>query len=251
MLNGDLQQRIERCEQRLVTAPDSRAFAPLADALREAGRYEEALPLLEAGLVQHPQFVAALVILGHTLLDAGRGEHARKVLGTVLERDAENLVAVRLLTEDARSRRAWDEAVTLLAQMVLLDPDEPRWPQALSEARANRIAGDPAEVPETSFATMTLVEIYLAQGYRAKAMTALRQMQSCEPERADIQKKIAEIGILENPAGAEPGEGTAAVGGASTAYAQRRTLMAAKRAEEKKSFEDWIGRARTDESKAQ
>jgi len=252
MVKDDLQDRVRICRQRLDAAPHSRAFAPLADVLRQAGRYEEALPLLEEGLVRHPQFAAAMVILGHTLLDAGRTEHARRVLQTVLERDAENVVALRLLTEDARSRLAWSEAVAFLEQLVRLDPDDARWPQALTEARANRNILDPADVPETSFATMTLVEIYLAQGYRAKAMTALRQMQQLEPEREDIREKIAEIGILEGDGATGPDEGTQGgnTGGALLAYARRRELMAAKRAEEKKSFEEWITRIRTDEGAA-
>ncbi len=246
MTGAAQQHRIDVWRQRHEAAPASRAFAPLADVLRQAGRFEEALSLLEEGLVRHPRFTAALVILGHTLLDAGRADHARKVLLEVRARDPENVVALRLLTEDARSRQAWAEAVTLLADLVRLDPDDERWPQALSEARANRNLPDPADVPETSFATMTLVEIYLAQGYRAKAMTALRQMQVREPQREDIREKIAEIGIVEDSdeARSAPGIGVPS----PLAYAQRRELMAAKRAEEKKSFEECINRIRTDES---
>lgn len=244
MLSSELDKRIRICRQRFEAAPDSRLFAPLADALRQAGLYEEALVLLEEGLVKHPDFAAAQVILGRALLDAGRADHARRVLQTVLERDRENVVALRLLTEDARSRQAWSEAVVLLAQLVRLEPDDARWPAALTEARANHNVSDPADVPETSFATMTLVEIYLAQGYRAKAMTALRQMQQREPDRADVQAKIAEIGILEESAG---GGGVAGADKGPLSLAQRRAVMAAKRAGEKKSFEEWINRIRSDE----
>ncbi len=249
-----LQQRIRVCRQRFGAAPESRAFAPLADNLRQAGQYEEALTLLEEGLVRHPGFPAALVILGHTLLDADRPGHARKVLQTVLDNDTENIVALRLLTEDARSRQVWTEAIPLLEKLTVLDPDDERWPLALNEARANRKVADPTEVPETSFATLTLVEIYLAQGYRAKAMTALRQMAANEPNRQDIQEKIAEIGILEGQAAPDPGETALAADNASQGNGQgfirRQAERTAKRTEEKKSFEAWIDRIRTDESPA-
>lgn len=254
-MSGDsLQQRIHLCRQRFEAAPDSRAFAPLADNLRQAGHFEEALTLLEEGMVRHPDFQAAMVILGHTLLDADRPEHARKVLQIVLERNAENIVALRLLTEDARSRQAWDEAIPLLEKLGDLDPDDERWPLALQEARDNRQVADPADVPETSFATLTLVDIYLAQGYRAKAMMALRQMLQREPDRADILEKIAEIGILEGEITPDPGDAAVAFNESGSAdvvgFAARQEIRAAKRVEEKKSFEAWIDRIRTDESPA-
>jgi predicted Zn-dependent protease len=245
MSAADLQHRIRVCRQRLAAAPHSRAFAPLADALRLAGQAEEALLLLEDGLVRHPEFQAALVILGHTLLDTGRSVHARKVLQRVLEQDPDNVVVLRLLSEDARSRRAWQEAVPLLEKLAQLDPDENRWPRALAEARSNQTAANPTDVPETSFATMTLVEIYLAQGYRSKAMTALRQMQDREPNRADIREKIAEIGVLEGEADPTPAGGVEAA--ASGLPADLREVKAAKRAAEKQSFEAWISRIRSDE----
>jgi len=251
----NLQHRIGICRRRLAAAPQSRAFAPLADLLRQAGCHEEALALLEDGLIRHPEFHAALVILGHTLLDADRSEHARKVLRRVLERDAENVVALRLLTEDGRSRRAWSEVVPLLEKLTVLDAGDERWRRALSEARANRNMPDPTDVPETSFATMTLVEIYLAQGYRAKAMTALRQMQKREPERQDIRDKISEIGILEGVAapavnGDQLTGGSSAVADGDEGFHVRGASRSAQRAAEKKSFEAWISRIRTDESPA-
>lgn len=252
MLSDKSQERIRICRERFDAAPDSRSFAPLADALRQAGLHEEALGVLEAGIERHPRFVGAQVILGHTLLDAGRPEHARRVLRSVLDGDGDNVVALRLLTEDARSRQAWLEAVPLLQKVVALDPEDERWPQALAEARANRDVVDPADVPETSFATMTLVEIYLAQGYRAKAMTALRQMQVREPDRQDIREKIAEIGILEGGRAKsdQPLSASGDLAGLPQAYAKRREVMAAKRAVEKKNFEEWITRVRSDESAA-
>jgi len=257
MSKDKLQHRIRISRQRQEAAPHSRAFAPLADVLRLDGQYEEALALLEEGLTRHPDCHAAMVILGHTLLAAGRADHAAEVLRRLLELDDENVVALRLLTEDARSRQAWAEAVPLLERLCELDPDDERWPLALSEARTNRHVPDPADVPETSFATLTLVDIYLAQGYRAKAMTALRRMQEREPERKDVAGRIAEIGILEGaPAPSleslTPGAGQAAgvdgMDNGMAAAANRREMMATKRAEEKKSFEEWIDRIRTDES---
>ncbi len=247
-MSSDPQHFIGIWRQRFAAAPESRAFAPLADALRVAGEHAEALKLLEDGIVRHPDFQAAMVILGHTLLDADRSDHARKVLLRVLESDGDNIVALRLLTEEARSRQAWEEAVPLLARLSKLDPDDERWPRGLLEAKANCKRVNPAKSPETSFATMTLVDIYLAQGYLGKAMTALRQMQAREPERRDLQAKIDEIGLLEEGTGTVRSEPAAPAPSVATGQAvDRRSVLAAKRSEEKKNFEAWINRIRTDE----
>ena len=89
------------------------------------------------------------------------------VLAQVLVEDPENFVVVRLLTEDARSRQAWKESIPLLEKLVLLDPDDDRWPGALAEAKQFAARDLPTDPVEFSFATMTLVDIYLAQGYQA------------------------------------------------------------------------------------
>ena len=252
-MSNDHQQQIAIWRQRFAAAPESRAFAPLADALRLAGEHAEALVLLEEGIIRHPEFQAAMVILGHTLLDADRSEHARKVLARVLDSDPDNVVALRLLTEEARSRQAWDDVVPLLARLSTLDPDDERWPRGLQEARANSKRPDPKAAPETSFATMTLVDIYLAQGYLGKAVTALRQMQMREPKRRDLQEKIDEISLLEESAMGgrnETAEPVADTDGSTAGTAGRREHRAAKRTAEKKNFEAWINRIRTDERSA-
>ena len=253
MTTDQQQQQIAIWRRRSAASPNSRIFAPLADSLRLAGQHTEALTLLEEGIVQHPNFQAAMVILGHTLLDADRSEHARKVLKRVLETDPDNVVVLRLLTEEARSRQAWDDVVPLLVRLSKLDPDDERWPQGLLEAKSNRRRPDPTNVPETSFATMTLVEIYLAQGYLGKAMTALRQMQVREPERLDIRDKIREIALMDiaanTAAGARPEQFSDRADRPGD-LPDRRSVLAAKRSEEKKNFEAWISRIRTDERSA-
>ncbi|MCK9996048.1 MAG: tetratricopeptide repeat protein [Candidatus Krumholzibacteria bacterium] len=242
----NLEQKIEIFTMRLAQDPYSRVFAPLADLLRQAGRLDDALELLDDGLIRHPDYLSALVIKGRALLDSGHVDQARQVLAGVLDRDPENFVVLRLMTEDARSRQAWEESIPLLEKLVVLDPDDDRWPGALAEARKFAQRDHSAGPVDSSFATMTLVDIYLAQGYRAKALAALSRMADREPERTDILQRIAEI-RAEGPAvpadlegGAQsprtPGETLAGLGDQRTS---RRTS-------EKKKFEEWIGRLRDD-----
>ena len=239
----DLTEKIEIFTERLAEDPHSRLFAPLADLLRQAGRSDDALELLDDGLERHPNYVSALVIKGHTLLELGRVDQARIVLVQALELDSENFVVLRLLTEDARSRQSWDESIPLLEQLVVLDPDDDRWSGALAEARQFARQDPPAASNKSSFATLTLVDIYLAQGYRDRALEALEQMASREPKRRDIHLRIAEL-KAEKPVASPEAKGPTPppvkpVVGLDVRPAKNRT-------DEKKKFEEWLNRIRQD-----
>ena len=210
-----LDERIANCRARYAEKPGSGVFVLLADLLRERGDYDEALAILADGLEHRPDSVAALVVMGRTLLEAGRAEDARLALQRVLELDADNLVALRLLSEDCRSRADWAGAVPFLTALAQLEPDDARWPAALEEARSYRDAPPPVEgeekgEAEAGFATLTLVDIYMAQGYSDRAQAALEQMLEADPERADVKARLAILGVSSGvatePAVAEPGE---------------------------------------------
>ncbi|MFT7699991.1 MAG: tetratricopeptide (TPR) repeat protein, partial [Candidatus Krumholzibacteriia bacterium] len=224
-------------------------FAPLADALRLEGEYEEALTLLENGLVLHPDFQAAMVILGFTLLDDGQKEHGRKILQTVLKMDADNLKALAWLIEDACARSAWAEAVPLLEHMVSIEPDVSHWSQTLTTIQKKETPSPVGMNKAESFATMTLVDIYIAQGYYSKAREALLRMQRQEPGRTDIGSKLAEL------AASRGGESEAPAADAGRSFNEmqhgRREDLTVKRAAEKKKFAEWLGRIETDESASQ
>jgi len=247
-----MQGRIAEMRVRFHKNPQSLFFAPLADLLRQAGEFEEALMLLEDGLVRHPDYQSAMVVLGQTLFDTGRSGHARRILQRVLQRDPENLVALQALAVDAVDAGDLSRAVPLLEQLVSLEPENAHWDKTLVRCRqelrggpepeapsvpapevepAGPAAGEPSGIQEdAAFATMTLVDIYLSQGYHAKAMRALRRMADRFPDQVDIRRKIAEVEALAGTGGeaaaAESGE---AAKGRST-----------RRQAEKKQFQEWL-----------
>lgn len=241
----ELDQKIEIFSKRLAQDPHSRVFAPLADLLRQAGRWEDALELVDDGLGRHPNYVSALVIKGRTLMDSGRVDQARIILGRVLELDPENFVVLRLMTEDARSRQAWEVAIPLLEKLVVLDPDDSRWPGALAEAKQFAGSGQSSGHEDSSFATMTLVDIYLAQGYRAKALEALNQMAAREPGRQDIPERIALVQAeIPSPASDDPGDVASPLLPPAASDLVAKGPQSSRRSSEKKQFEEWIDRLR-------
>ena len=245
----NLDAKIDTFSQRLATDPHSRVFAPLADLLRQAGRLVDALELLDDGLARHPEYISALVIKGQTLLDAGQPDKARAVLVRVMELDSENVVVLRLLADDAVKRQIWNDSIPLLEKLMVLEPDDDRWHTALAEARkmseqAALAEPEASESMDTDFSTMTLVDIYLAQGYRTKALEALSQMAAREPGREDVLRRIAEI---ENESPSVPPVPSAPVfppGMPMASPGDPVNKYASKRNNEKKQFEDWISRLR-------
>jgi tetratricopeptide (TPR) repeat protein len=91
--------RLEELRRRVKADPASVAFAALAEELRRAGLFEEAIATARKGLQRHPGFVSGHVTLGRSLLAAGHPDDARSQLEFVLGVAPENLVALRTLGE--------------------------------------------------------------------------------------------------------------------------------------------------------
>jgi tetratricopeptide (TPR) repeat protein len=253
----DQQERITRFRERLRAEPESGVFVPLADLMAAAGDGEGALAVLHEGLARNPRSIPGRVVLGRTLLGLGRQDEAREVLMEVLVADPENLVARHLLADDCRKRGDWDGAVVHLEQLTQINPGEVRWLRELAEARARRAdaAGEsPAEAgplqedkdDDAGFATMTMVEIYLAQGYRQQAIEALRRILDSEPDRVDARQKL-ELLLLEQTQEppAEPAEPAVPPPAPRAARAgESREERALRRAEDKARFAAWVEKIR-------
>ncbi len=113
---------VERLLAHYNLAPESRAFAPLADAYRTAGRLDEAVRVLQTGLSRHPRYVSAFVLLGFCQRDLHQEDAAESTFARVLELDPDNLIALRYRAECARRRGVLERAVEYLRRALELDP---------------------------------------------------------------------------------------------------------------------------------
>ena len=121
--------RIEALRRRVEQDPASIAFAQLAEELRRAGSYADAAAVCRAGLLHHPGYVSARVILGRALIDLGELDAAQVELDEVLHLAPQNLAAVRALA-DLHQRRgeapANNEATADVATTEPQAPDQAR-----------------------------------------------------------------------------------------------------------------------------
>lgn len=264
---GNIHHNLARWRGLQDTRPQGKGFARLAELLHRCGRHDEALAVLQEGLQRHPGFQAGLVVLGRVLLDLGRPDDAVAVLDRVLDEDPENCSALGMLVEEASLRRDWDAARRHLEALVVLQPGHQVWRDRLQDVRErSRLAlgerkdrpsplTEPAPVdrPGGDLATMTLVDIYLAQGYTGKAMAALRRMAAAAPHRDDVRRRLAELeGAVADPgvAAGVPGEPAPAGDPDPDRLAVARRRSQDRRAADKAQFQTWLanidkGRERT------
>lgn len=79
--------------------PESRVFAPLAEAYRKAGLIDEAIEVAREGMRVHPTFVGGKVALGRALFDKQAYKDVVQLLEEVVRDVPDNLVAQRLMAE--------------------------------------------------------------------------------------------------------------------------------------------------------
>lgn len=134
-----LSPEIQRLTEKLARDPKSRLFAQLADAYRKCGMFEEAVQVCKQGLEHHPRYASAHIVLGRCYYGKGMLALAKEHLGTALEIDPRNLVALALLGDINLSQGLRDEAIGLYQRVIELDP--------LSEAvmeKLEQLTGEPS-----------------------------------------------------------------------------------------------------------
>lgn len=130
---GELADEILRHSRELRADPRSLRFVQLADALRRAGRVDEAHAVLDQGLVEHPGHKGAGLVRARTLADAGATDEALRLLDELYPKDRGNFALtesyIELLVVSGRAldaRAALSDAELLGATRAWLDRQRAR-----------------------------------------------------------------------------------------------------------------------------
>lgn len=95
----DDHRRLDELRRRVEKDPASIAFASLAEELRKAGHYDEAVQVCRAGLEHHSTYLSARVTLGRALLALQQYGEARTEIEYVLHAAPDNLLALKCMSE--------------------------------------------------------------------------------------------------------------------------------------------------------
>ncbi|CAH2032164.1 tetratricopeptide repeat protein [Trichlorobacter ammonificans] len=123
-LTDDLQERIRGYRKRLEAAPDSYAFAPLADLYLQAGQGEEALAAARDGVARHPGFLAGRMALARACRQQRLYDEALQALAVVVTATPESLEAQQMRVELSRAAGRHDEALAALRTILEFYPDD-------------------------------------------------------------------------------------------------------------------------------
>ena len=201
-MNDDLNAEIKHLQGRYDSAPESRIFAPLADAYRKSGDVEKAIELCEKGLEGYPDYASAHVILGKCFYDKGATERSRAEFERVIEIDPENMVALKFMGDILMSEGDRDESISYYRKILAIDPTNEDVSEKLkgleNEFREREIdLSDHKSIrkdgQQDELATMTLAGIYAAQGYYNKALKIYKEILEEEPDNKEASEMIGKI----------------------------------------------------------
>lgn len=201
-MNDDLSAEIKHLQERYDRAPESRIFAPLADACRKNGDVEKAIELCEKGLEGYPEYASAHVILGKCFYDKGATERSRAEFERVVEIDPENMVALKFMGDILMSEGDRDGSISYYRRILAIDPTNEEVSGKLkgleNEFREKEIdLGDHGNIRKAGqqgeLATMTLAGIYTAQGYYNKALKIYNEILEAEPDNTEASGMVEKI----------------------------------------------------------
>lgn len=124
---------IEKYQLILQKDPNSQVFAPLAEAYREMGLFQEAENVAKAGVKRHPTFAAGYVIYAKILKEQERIEECLKLAQRAVDLAPENIMAHQLLAEIYLQTKKPKEALKAFKMVLFLNPQSERARKAVSK----------------------------------------------------------------------------------------------------------------------
>jgi tetratricopeptide (TPR) repeat protein len=104
--------------------PNSRVFAPLAEAYRKAGLIDEAIEIAREGIRKHPNFAGGKVALARALFDQQRYEEVIQALQPIVQETPDNLVAQKLIAESALMLGRLAESLAAYKMYLYFSPQD-------------------------------------------------------------------------------------------------------------------------------
>jgi tetratricopeptide (TPR) repeat protein len=117
--------------------PTSRVFAPLSEAYRKAGMYDEAVRIAREGLEHHPHFIGGKVALARSLFELQEYDQVIDCLSQVVQDVPDNIVAQKLMAESCLMRGRVQEALSGYKMLLFYAPNDLELAQMVQELEKN------------------------------------------------------------------------------------------------------------------
>ena len=139
---------VARYKQMLDEDPKSRAFAPLAEVHRKAGRLEEAIKVARAGLDVHPGYSGGLVVLGRALYEKGELDNAVEILQKAVTETPESYLGQKFLGKVLMDKGENKGALVALEAANLLSPEDEEVSRLFDEVKSKATSPDTMDYME-------------------------------------------------------------------------------------------------------
>lgn len=175
-------ENIEALEREFREAPDTTLFAPLSEAYLKQGRPKEAEDLLKEGILKHPNYLPAHLLLGRCYKEDGRYEEAREEFNKVLNLDKTNIPAYRELAEIYEKLEDKENLSKTYKTILKLYPYDEKAKEYLKREKEPK-----------PFATIAIAKLYESQGLFKEALEIYKQVLEREPENEEAKRKVEEL----------------------------------------------------------
>ncbi|GAB4170383.1 MAG: hypothetical protein Tsb0017_13450 [Geothermobacteraceae bacterium] len=196
----------------LAKDPRSTVFVSLAEAYRQLGMLDDALEILDKGIVHLPRFVPGYVARGRILAQKGQLADATVAFEQALAIESDNLPAIKGLARVRYRQGYTDKARALLEKGRSIKPDDPVIIKMLAS-----LGGDAAETAEPisseaareaepqsehevesggeqpAILTSTLAELYVRQGLLHDAARVYREILRRDPDNQKARQRLVEL----------------------------------------------------------
>lgn len=131
----------------LAKDPNSRVFAPLAEAYRKAGLLDDAVQTALEGLKVHPTYVGGRVALGRAYFEKKQFVEAAAEIQKVVKTAPDNLMAHKLLGQIAYEQHDLPTAEKAFRMVLMFDPRDQEAQQLLAAIGSGAPAAGPPSLP--------------------------------------------------------------------------------------------------------
>jgi tetratricopeptide (TPR) repeat protein len=125
-MSGINTEFVERYQLEYEKNPKSKVFAPLAEAYRKMGLFDEALNICRRGVMMHPDFSSGRVAFAKVLIDRKQYSAAIDQLVKAIDLSPDNLLAHSLIGESWLALRNPKEALKAFKMVLFLNPGDTR-----------------------------------------------------------------------------------------------------------------------------
>ncbi len=102
--------------------PRSRVFAPLAEAFRKLGMYEDAFKILKEGIRHHPNYTLGYIVLAHCYYDQEKYELTYNTLRPIIAQNADNISLQKVFAQACIHLGYLEEALDTFKYLLFMNP---------------------------------------------------------------------------------------------------------------------------------